>query len=740
MIMAFVIAWSLLCVPGLGGARKAHADEEPSVPSVSGVAFMQTEATAWDVLKVDNLGDQAIYITVKKDEKPLGYPMKFTAAEDSNVSGDYTGAGEKIAQIVAVEILADEDEDVAGGQTARELLSDPDKHPVFTIEVRNTLMQEDPTYNGTIYPVYGKIVDSDGKSDLVLLGIRTADEDETKIPKSIGVGNSYYKQDTTRDSHAKSYSLQLNDGVDCVFDGSAFIVTYEENDESTVEGTINYVDINSGEIVKTESIPGIGEQPKTAEIKKSFTAIVPGTEDESAYYRTLSRLSGSKVSLSIAESSYTVNVIKVDAMDSTSYTVEIQYVDENDNLLWSDSIQVKGYGYRYTLPNTFSMNQASNVESSDGVNFYRLDKVIGGKVVDESSSDEGLAAQSENGGSIEAAASAGNGTALILTKDLTAADFVVGAQGQKVVKAVYQSQDATMAVDFTVVEIDGETGAEIGRVSKTVTPSIGFSYVMKDKTIGGKTYVPWSGNPDAIEYDWEDLAQGIDLMQYVYYVPEDYVMGDAYDITVQYMNIANGDVLRTETLAVNPEMTDYVEFVGEPEFSQDGNDYVRLAGQDSGIRHAYFSPNRVYTVYYRNVDDVISANTVITNTQIIETVLPGTGGTITAGPTLIEDIPGDVPLADVAGVAGGDAILADAGVTPGDGTVVINDDDNPLANLAGQDTATERTIEENENPLASFASISSAIAGGAAIALVIIGLVAFFLLRRRKKANESYGL
>ena len=248
------------------------------------------------------------------------------------------------------------------------------------------------------------------------------------------------------------------------------------------------------------------------------------------------------------------------------------------------------------------------------------------------------------------------------------------------------------------------------------------------KEFNGKTYVPWAGNTEEIVYTWESLGQSVDLLQYVYYVPEDFVPGDAYDITVQYMNIANGAVLRTETLTVDPEITNYVEVQGVERFTQDGNEYVRLAGQETGIRHAYFSPDRTYTIYYRGVDDVINANTTVTRTQIIETTRTVTvpGGGITAAP------------APIAAPAAG-APAADAGVAPGAGTTIINDDDNPLAGLDGQDTATERSIADNENPLASGAAGMNwgLIAGIGFGVIAVAGIVAYALLRRKRKKNEQ---
>ena len=219
-------------------------------------------------------------------------------------------------------------------------------------------------------------------------------------------------------------------------------------------------------------------------------------------------------------------------------------------------------------------------------------------------------------------------------------------------------------------------------------------------------------------------------MQRIYYVPEDYKPGDPYDFSVQYVNIADGSVLRTQTFTADPANTNYINIVGESSFTQNGNEYVRLAGQDSAIRHTYFSPHAddssqpTYTIYYRDVNDTINANRTIVRTQIIETTLGGGAGTIDATITPVDDV----------------AAPGDAGVGAGDGTVIINDDDNPLANNAGQDTTTERTIEDNENPLASGALAQSpfAMAGIVLAVLAVIGVGAYLFIRRRnKKATDK---
>lgn len=177
----------------------------------------------------------------------------------------------------------------------------------------------------------------------------------------------------------------------------------------------------------------------------------------------------------------------------------------------------------------------------------------------------------------------------------------------RTVTAKYVSQATTKKVNLTVMEINGETGALIDKIHYEVTPEQAATYTPAPKD----GLVPWSGNMEPITYAWEDLEKGTDVLQYVYYVPKDYTPGDTYDITVQYMNIANSQILRSETITIDPETNDFVNILGEERFSLGDDTYVRLAGQETAIRHAYFSPARTYTIYYRDVNDELSSQITI---------------------------------------------------------------------------------------------------------------------------------
>ena len=163
----------------------------------------------------------------------------------------------------------------------------------------------------------------------------------------------------------------------------------------------------------------------------------------------------------------------------------------------------------------------------------------------------------------------------------------------RTVTAKYVSQATTKKVNLTVMEINGETGALIDKIHYEVTPEQTATYTPAPKD----GLVPWSGNMEPITYAWEDLEKGTDVLQYVYYVPKDYTPGDTYDITVQYMNIANSQILRSETITIDPETNDFVNILGEERFSLGDDTYVRLAGQENGHPPRLLPRRRVPTPF-----------------------------------------------------------------------------------------------------------------------------------------------
>lgn len=556
----------------------------------------------------------------------------------------------RIAQIVALKIAQpapaaqDAEAPASVPQSLHDVFGDPNNFPAYTVKVFDAKRGGDPLYAGTICPIYAKLVNDPAvpnEDEWKVLGIRTIDPKNDKFAETVGAGASYYKNltgdipivfqsaETTKDGEPKA-EVQAADTTH----GQRLVVTYEQVDAAAISGAVKYVDVD-GNIIETEIVENLGEGKEVA-IKKSFfkTTTDEAGQETTHYYRVIQRLTGSTIMLTPEQATKQIRVMEVKNTEAGAYQVTINYVDDNGNTLWTDSVDVKGKGYQYTLPNSFSMSAVTNAADAPttdrdkgqwGVNYYTLDSwTIETNATDDNVAIGARSAETQQGNPVVA---------------FEAGEYPAG----RTVTAKYVSQATTKKVNLTVMEINGETGALIDKIHYEVTPEQTATYTPAPKN----GLVPWSGNMEPITYAWEDLEKGTDVLQYVYYVPEDYTPGDTYDITVQYMNIANSQILRSETITIDPETNDFVNILGEEQFALGDDTYVRLAGQETAIRHAYFSPARTYTIYYRDVNDELSAQITIRRTQIVDTervvTVPGTtvmtAAPVAAAPLRKEPLP-----------------------------------------------------------------------------------------------------
>ena len=214
--------------------------------------------------------------------------------------------------------------------------------------------------------------------------------------------------------------------------------------------------------------------------------------------------------------------------------------------------------------------------------------------------------------------------------------------------------------------------------------------------------------------------------------------------TLQFVNIANNAVLQTETVTATPGADTIISCPAS--FSVGGNTYVRLDGQNDTYRHSFYSPKRTYTIYYRDINDILYANTVITN---IETVL-------------VERVDEGLVYTEDAGALTGGAAGGGAYVTgPGGATGIVNEDTgmNEAVNEEGQSLAEEREeqIAEGETPLAQApggedtapgetitgnepaqAGLSTALmVGGSAAALALAAVLVVLIVVQRKRNRAT---
>ena len=90
-------------------------------------------------------------------------------------------------------------------------------------------------------------------------------------------------------------------------------------------------------------------------------------------------------------------------------------------------------------------------------------------------------------------------------------------------------------------------------------------------------------------------------------------------LNISFRSVSDDTVLYSEEVTV-PAGESYTLEIPET-YSLDDTEYVVLAGQGSVIEHNYYSPQRNYTVYYRDVNDLQNVDTVVTGRRLFITTI-----------------------------------------------------------------------------------------------------------------------
>ncbi|MGI6055519.1 MAG: hypothetical protein ACOYBD_00845 [Bilifractor sp.] len=178
------------------------------------------------------------------------------------------------------------------------------------------------------------------------------------------------------------------------------------------------------------------------------------------------------------------------------------------------------------------------------------------------------------------------------------------------------NSETNRCIDSKVIDIKpGEEG--------TFTPD-------KTITVNGSTYTINKAFDKQFTHSYDDSNHTI----YVYYDPEGYSNSSEIqtrDINIQYVNIANGNVIQSRTQTVTSEGDTRIDFPDSLDI--DGIHYLRVAGQVAYVDHNFYSPKETYTVYYYDENNTAFQKVVITREEVQEV-------TVTDGGTTYRVIPG----------------------------------------------------------------------------------------------------
>ena len=550
----------------------------------------------------------------------------------------------------------------------------------YTVRAYADRANRELLYEGTIQPVMANLDNSSN----VMMATRTvaAGEGRSFTPEaSLYIDGVNYK--IVRDTSGTAAYTDAN-GVRTY--------SYESySPESSISGSITYVN-DEGKTVYTQSVAGISAG------SSQVVSVPPVVKDsDGVWYRTV-YFGKSVVMENPGQHDFVIHVKKIEAtgnlVNPNSYIATINLVSDDGSILASDSVTVTG-NFTYTAP-------AKIYQEHNGQNTtYSL----------TNNAEQTLYLSADSDGAVDGAKT----YTITYTKQNADAGVVYGTFN--LINGTKRENDPGRILGTEDFVVDAE--------SPLATPSL------QNMMIDDENYII-AGGADYYTYDF---ASGRMPIVNVYYVPENYVAPDAYDVTVQYVNLANNEVITTKTYTSSPDQTKDLEIATDATISVNGTDYVRLDGQDAPIYHNYYSNYRTYTVYYRDVNDDLTANVVITR---IRTVFAD--GTVAPGAITDESVG-----ATNAATAGTATAALNAGalynaINSGNGTGVIT-------NGEGIDTNSER-IEEDANPLASglegsqskqqqLVGIAVPLAIGTVVGVAAIVAAVIILRRRNRKAEEN---
>jgi hypothetical protein len=540
-------------------------------------------------------------------------------------------------------------------------------------------------YEGTIRPIYATL--AGGGRQLIAVSTKgESDADRSFVaPESLAVGTDRV--------------FTLTEGIDGTYSYAP------AEGASSVTGTLSYV-TDDGTVVASTTVDGITpSQSKVVDVAATVEA------EDGSFYRVV-RFSDT-VELSYLANSATVRVKPAEASDGY-YVAQVRMVAEDGTVLATDSLSVTKK-YAYTAPSSLSMAATD----ANGRLRYETYKLVSDPVVTFEPGD----AYSESGE-----------PAVFTYHKVTPEENSEPEYWTVVVENIAAEQTRDREIERTYFEVKpGETASyEVAA----------HSYVAAD----GTELVPVASSKGAT-YSYE-YGSGASPVAHVYVAPAGYEDTlKPYELNVRYVNIATGEVIRTQVVEVSETNADTIVDFPE-EFVEEGVTYLLIKGQ-SAFAHNYFNRTRSYTIYYRDANDTLNADVVIRRINTItlpgETIFVDGGTTTVDGGVTIRTEDATVGAAGVGGTTGDGATVVG---TLGDDSVVIDTGDGTAAitTLGGEDAETVR-IDDQANPLAGPDALGGAQSGlgitaqsGVAIAAIAglgIALVFFVVWKRRNKKQTA---
>lgn len=180
----------------------------------------------------------------------------------------------------------------------------------------------------------------------------------------------------------------------------------------------------------------------------------------------------------------------------------------------------------------------------------------------------------------------------------------------------YKKMDENASYKWSIYKVDASTNKILGEVVQLeVQPDQSVEYQVEKeyKDSDGNVYTVDQGMSQVLKHSYGESEH----VSYVYYNPKGYTAPKSYIVEVQYKNIATDETIASQKIEINKKDEDTtIDIVKELTVNQ--QQYVLVNGQSITINHSFYSPRRIYTIYYRNVNDPINVDTEIIREEVIE--------------------------------------------------------------------------------------------------------------------------
>ncbi len=183
------------------------------------------------------------------------------------------------------------------------------------------------------------------------------------------------------------------------------------------------------------------------------------------------------------------------------------------------------------------------------------------------------------------------------------------------------------------------------------------------------------------------------------------------------------NICLVDTATGNLLVEDFIRY--SETYETDDTEYVVLAGQGSTIEHDYFSPQRSYTVYYRDVNDLQNADTVVTREEVVSYDNPVTVQEVVYEDEYVDEyeyVDQIVPADDASQDDSADTASEEE---QPESTTTLEDETTPLAQLPA----------DADSSNGSSMNMPLIIGGIAAAAVIIIAGAAFIIVRKKGGAK-----